>query len=88
MEAKKVFEDEHITLNLVESNPISGESQFTIDEREENVGFYYITVVFESGDQSRLEYDGGNPRRDKYPVIKSNHLKDAIADISAIRVRD
>jgi hypothetical protein len=85
---EKVFEDKHITLKLAGFDPTSCEAQFIIDEREDNVGFYYITVVFESGDQTRLDYDGGNSKRDKSPVIKSSHLKDSIANISAIRVRD
>src|SRR6202042_1080580 len=64
-----VFSDEHIIVRNVAFDPIDGSLQLSIDENHKNVGFYYINVTFNSGNATRIDYDGGNPRRDKHPIV-------------------
>jgi len=82
------YADEHIVLRLLGFDPSSRQCRLAIDENHPNVGFYYIWVTFGSGDESRIDYDGGNPNRDTRPRATSNHLNDTLKSIRAKRVRD
>lgn len=83
------FADGHIVLRLLGFDPTSPrQCRLAIDEDHPNVGFYYIWVTFASGDETRIDYDGGNPNRDNHPVVTSNHVNDGLKSIRAKRVRD
>ena len=88
MESGSIFSDQYITLSFLRFDERSGNAFLQVTERTSNVGFYYITVVFQSGDQVRIAYDGGNPNRLKDPVAQSSHRQDFVSEIRAIRVRD
>lgn len=82
------FSDGHIVLRLLGFDPTSRQCRLAIDEEHPNVGFYYIWVTFSSGDESRFDYDGGNPNRDNHPIATSSHINDGVKNIRATRVRD
>lgn len=82
------YGDDHITLRFLGFNPSSRQCQLAVDEKHPNVGFYYIWVTFGSGDETRIDYDGGNPNRNTRPIAESNHYNDTLKDIRAKRVRD
>ena len=52
------FADEHIVVRQIGFDPTSGRLALAIDENHEKVGFYYITVTFDSGNSTRIDYDG------------------------------
>lgn len=85
---QKKYEDSHITVRLLGFDPATGRANLSVDEHDSNVGFYFITVRFASGDETRINYDGGNPRRDLMPVVQTGHANDAINEIEVKRVRD
>jgi len=60
----------------------------TVDEKHEKVGSYYIWVNFESGDSTRIDYDGGNPQREHYLTVRTTHRNDKIKEIVVKRIRD
>lgn len=64
----QVYEDDHITVRNLGFNPTSGEQKLAIDEKHMGVGFYHITVTFDSGNRGRIPYDGASPNRDKEPI--------------------
>ncbi len=80
------FADSHIVVRLLGFDPTSGQCRLAIDENSLNIGFYYIWVTFASGDETRIDYDGGNPNRNNRPIIKSNHVNDSLSGIRAKRV--
>ena len=86
-DSQKKYEDSHITLRLLGFDPATGRASLSVDEHDSNQGFYFITVRFASGDETRVNYDGGNPRRNLKPVVQTGHANDAISEIEVIRVR-
>jgi hypothetical protein len=88
LDSQKVFEDEHILLRLMSFDPSSGFCRLAVDEKDLKVGFYFIFVKFGSGDEARIDYDGGNPMRDTRPIAQSSHRNDTVTSVTAKRVRD
>jgi hypothetical protein len=88
LNSQKVFEDEHILLRLMSFDPSSGLCRLAVDEKHSKVGLYYIFVRFGSGDETRIDYDGGNPMRDTRPIANSSHRNDTVTSVNAKRVRD
>lgn len=86
--AQAQFADSHIVLRLIGFDPSTGVAKLAVDENQNNVGFYYIFVYFGSGDNTRIDYDGGNPRRDNRPTAQSSHKNDTLAKIEVKRIRD
>jgi hypothetical protein len=86
-DSQKVFEDEHILLRLMSFDPSSGTCRLAVDEKHSKVGFYYIFVKFGSGDEFRIDYDGGG-LRDTRPIAKSDHRNDMVTSVEVKRVRD
>jgi hypothetical protein len=82
------FADDHISVELFDFVPSTGIVQIRVDENHGNVGFYYIWVNFESGDSTRIDYDGANPQREQYNTVRTNHENDKIKEILVERVRD
>src|SRR5258708_6235856 len=82
------FEDEHITIELLDFNSHTGVVQVIVREKHERVGFYYIWVNFKSGDSSQIDYDGGNPNREQALTIRTTHRDDNIKEMIVKRVRD
>ena len=83
------FADQHIVVRQISFDPTSGQLALAIDENHEKVGFYYITVTFDSGNSTRIDYDGGNPpRRDTRPIVQTPKRNDTVKEIKVIRVRD
>ena len=82
------FADNHIVVRLISFDPSTGAARLAVDENDNNVGFYYISVHFGSGDSTRIDYDGGNPRRDNRPIAQSTHKNDTLKKIEVKRVRD
>jgi hypothetical protein len=87
-DSEKQYEDSHITLRLLDFDPTTGRASLAIDEQDSNVGFYYIWVRFASGNETRIDYDGGNPRRDLNPVVVTAYPNDVIREVTVKRVRD
>jgi hypothetical protein len=89
-ENDKTFSDEHISVRILEFDPATGKATIDIEEKagDGNVGFYYIWVRFASNDSTRIDYDGGNPRRVKRQLVSTTHRNDSISGIEAKRVRD
>lgn len=87
-EFQKTWEDEHITIRFLGFDPTSGQARLAIDEHHPKVGFYFIWFTFNSGDETRIDYDGGNPNRDMRPVVSTTHRNDVPKGLRAKRVRD
>ena len=83
-----VFSDNHIVVRMLAFDPTAGRLGLAIDENHKNVGFYYITVTFDSGNSTRIDYDGGNPHRDIRPVVQTGKRNDSVKEIQVVRVRD
>ncbi len=83
-----VFADKHIVVRNLAFDPTAGRLGLAIDENHENVGFYYITVTFDSGNFTRIDYDGGNPSRDNRPIVQTGKQNDTVREIKVVRVRD
>jgi len=83
-----VFDDDHMDIELLNFEPYSGVGQLIVREKHNGVGFYYIFVTFESGDSTRIDYDGGNPQRVQFLTVHTTHRNDTIKEIVAKRVRD
>ena len=82
------FEDDHIAVKLHNFSPMAGIANLIVEEKHEKVGFYYIWLRFESGDETRIDYDGGNPHQVKFLTFKTTHRMDIVKEIGAKRVRD
>ena len=82
------LEDDHITVELLDFNSHTGAAQVIVREKHERVGFYYLWVNFNSGDSTRIDYDGGNPNRQRALTINTTHQDDSIKEIIVKRVRD
>jgi hypothetical protein len=85
-----VYQDRHVTITLLafSGSAKPPEAWLAVEEHDANVGFYYINVRFDSGDATRIDYDGGNPNRLREPSASSSHLPDSLKEISALRIRD
>lgn len=82
------FSDPHIVLRFLGFDPSAGTARIAIDENHANVGFYYIWVYFGSGNNTRIDYDGGNPSRDNRPIVRTGQANDTVARLEVKRVRD
>jgi len=82
------FADQHIVVRQISFDPTSGRLALAFDENHEKVGFYYITVIFDSGNSTRIDYDGGNPCRDTRPIVRTPKRDDTVKEIKVIRVRN
>jgi len=82
------FEDDHITVELLNFEPYSGVAQVVVREKHDAVGFYYIWVNFESGNSTRFDYDGGNPNRVFVLEGRTIERDDKIKEIIVKRIRD
>ncbi|HEV2314482.1 MAG TPA: hypothetical protein VGR94_04180 [Candidatus Acidoferrales bacterium] len=56
------FSDERITVRLVSLDP-AGVLKLQFEEEQRSIGLYKITVLFTSGNEFQIEYDGANPAR-------------------------
>jgi hypothetical protein len=82
------WSDEHITVNFKDFDPSTGQARFKVVEHHANVGFYYIGVYFTSGNATRFDYDGGNPRRPNVLDAKTDQRNDSVKGVKVKRVRD
>ena len=82
----QVFADDHIMVRQVGFDPASGQLELEIEEKHPGVGFYYITATFESGNSTRIDYDGGNPGRVRNQIVRTGKPNDAVKEIKAVRV--
>jgi hypothetical protein len=87
-ESQKRFQDDRITIRLLDFHAESGRVSIAVDEHRPNVGFYYIWINFQSGDEMRIDYDGGNPMRNTCPIFITSHKNDVLKEIKAKRIRD
>jgi hypothetical protein len=83
-----IYFDEHITVRNLGFESSSGKLRLAIDEKHAGVGFYYITVMFESGNFQRIPYDGASPNRDKEPIAETFKPDDTVTEINIVRVHD
>lgn len=81
------FEDDFIEVRVLSFNPDNGHADIHVQKKTAQVGFYYITVQFRSGDSTRLDYDGGNPSIPVEWDVITSHRNDAIGSIGVIKVR-
>lgn len=63
-----VFDDEYITVGL-EFDSSRGAVKLKILEKQDDIGLYYIDVMFDSGDSVKIQYDGANPARNRQPLV-------------------
>jgi hypothetical protein len=93
------WSDDHITVRYLGFNRNTGEAHFEVIEHHDNVGFYYIWVIYgpDSGpppgppSQSSYTYDGAHPRRlqeMKDIIVKTFPGQDTVRGIKVKRVRD
>jgi hypothetical protein len=47
-----------------------------------------LSETFDSGNSTRIDYDGGNPRRDNRPIVQTGKQNDTVKEIKVVRVRD
>lgn len=83
-----VFEDDYITVRLLDFDAASCQARLAIDEFHPNVGFYQIWIGFASGAEVCVEHDGGNRRRNIRPVVQSDEQDDFLKRIVVMRIRD
>jgi hypothetical protein len=88
MAASLVFDDEHMTVGIAESDASNGVLKLAIAEKHEGVGFYWINVEFESGNSTRIAYNGANSGRDKHLIVRTPKRNDTVKEIKVDRVRD
>lgn len=88
MPHKTLCEDSNIAVQLLEFDPLRGVATIKIDEKVPKVGFYYIFIYFESGNNHRIDYDGANPNCKVAYQITTNKRNDTIQKVEAKRVRD
>ena len=62
-------------------DPTSGELKLAIDEKHAAVGSYSIAVTFDSGNYTRISYDGASPIRDKEPIARTPKPNDSVEEI-------
>jgi len=86
--SQAVFTDDYLVVRNIGFEPSSGRLKLAIDEKREGVGFYYITATFDSGNATRIDYDGGNLRRNKQPIVQTGKPNDPVKEIKVVRVRD
>jgi hypothetical protein len=84
---KVLFEDDFIAVRIVAFDPKSGLGNVSIQKKLPQVGFYYITVSYASGDSNRLDYNGENPNNPDPWDINSSHRNDAITKLEAKKAR-
>jgi len=82
-----VFDDDHVTVGLDSFSP-SGKLTLLIQEKRQPVGFYKITVNFESGNSIQIEYDGANPQRTHLLVTQTEYVDDTVSTINVVRARN
>jgi hypothetical protein len=88
MSTGPAFQDEYMDVELLNFEPYAGVAQLVVHEKHGKMGFYYIWVNFESGDSTRIDYDGGNPQRQQLLTVRTTHRNDIIKEIVVKRVRD
>jgi hypothetical protein len=90
------WSDEHITVKYAGFDQATGVASFKVIEHHNNVGVYYIRVIHgpdggpSGGPPShhQEEYDGGNPRREKYINVQTGQRQDRVRGIKVKRIRD
>lgn len=82
------YEDEHLTVARLSFNSHKGVAEIVVREKHSDVGFYYITVTFESNNSTRIDYDGGNPNRVFVHTVQTMERNDRMREIKVVRVRD
>jgi hypothetical protein len=83
-----VFADKNIVVRSIAFDPATGRLALAIDEKHDNVGLYYVTVIFGSGHSARIDYNGGNSRRNKRPFADTPRQNDTVKGINVVCVRD
>jgi len=81
-----IFDDTHLSVRDEGFNADTGKQSLSIHEKHVGVGFYYINVVFESNNATRLSHDGGNPNRLMTPIVQTPKRGDAVKEITVKRV--
>ncbi|MGA3210366.1 MAG: hypothetical protein ABSD20_03610 [Terriglobales bacterium] len=83
-----VFEDDYITLRLLDFDSASCLARLAIDEFHSNVGFYNIWISFASGAEICVEHDGASRRRNLRPIVQSDRPDDVLERIAVMRISD
>ena len=83
-----VFADKNIVVRSISFDPAAGRLALMIDEKHNNVGLYHITVIFGSGHSARIDYNGGNSRRNKRLFAETPRQNDTVKGIKVVCVRD
>jgi hypothetical protein len=81
------FSDERITVRLVSLDP-AGVLKLQFEEKQRSIGLYKITVLFASGNEFQIEYNGANPARSDHALSQTHYRNDAVQSITAVRARD
>jgi hypothetical protein len=90
------WSDEHVTVKYLGFNRASGEAEFEVTEHHNNVGVYYIWVIYGGGGlrndlpgQSAHTYDGAHPHRlELMRNINVRTGQDNVRGIKVKRIRD
>ena len=91
--------DDHIIVRYLGFDAVTGEARFEVIERHQNVGFYYIWILYgpNSGPPpgppslSSFTYDGAHPSRFgemSHISVRTESGKDTVRGIKVKRVRD
>jgi hypothetical protein len=81
-----VYDDDHITVRDLGFDPTSGKLKLAIDEKHPSVGSYFIAVTFDSGNHTRIPYDGASPNRNKDPIAQTYKPNDSVKEIKVVPV--
>lgn len=82
-----LFQDDYIVVIIPRFDPHSGLAEVLVDHKREPSGDYYIWVHFQSGDSTRLDYNGANPNNPRPWTINSSHRNDRIAKVEVKKIR-
>ena len=77
----------HPAVRIFSFNPSTGMAELLVEEKQPQIGFYYIIVTFESKNSTRIDYDGANPNRPNSYTVNTFQRGDVIKSIEAKKVR-
>jgi hypothetical protein len=81
------FEDDFIKVWVRSFNPKNGLVELIVEKKQSQVGSYYITLSFESGDSALLSYNGESPSNPRAWTPNSSHKNDTLIKLEATKHR-
>ena len=88
MPGRVLYQDSNITVRLLDFDALHGVATIFVDEHVPQVGFYYITVQFASGNSHRIDYNGASPNCKVPYEVRTIQRNDTIQGVKAIKARD